>query len=77
MQCMAVGVVATEDVAYLLNGFGIRTGVDMDKLLEASAFITAALQRVPGSYTAKALICANAREARSLFSKPAVLPLLR
>ena len=63
MQCMAAGVVATEDVAYLLNGFGIRTGVDLGKLLEASAFITAALQHVPGSSTAKARMCANAREA--------------
>ena len=48
---------------YLLNGFGIRTGVDLDKLLEASAFISAALRRETGSHVAKALLSARARQA--------------
>ncbi|SET89805.1 hydroxymethylglutaryl-CoA lyase [Thalassotalea agarivorans] len=35
----ASGNVATEDVLYMLNGMGIETGVDMDKLLVASSYI--------------------------------------
>ncbi|KAK9842458.1 hypothetical protein WJX81_001073 [Elliptochloris bilobata] len=58
----ASGNVATEDVVYLLNGFGIQTGVDLEKLLDASAFISAALRRETGSHVAKALLSARARE---------------
>jgi isopropylmalate/homocitrate/citramalate synthase len=35
----ATGNLATEDLIYMLNGLGIDTGVDLDRLLEASAFI--------------------------------------
>ena len=35
----ASGNVATEDVLYLLNGLGIETGIDMDKLLVAGQHI--------------------------------------
>jgi hydroxymethylglutaryl-CoA lyase len=35
----ATGNLATEDLVYLLDGLGIETGVDLSKLLEASAFI--------------------------------------
>ncbi|MGH8160659.1 MAG: hydroxymethylglutaryl-CoA lyase [Gammaproteobacteria bacterium] len=45
----ATGNVATEDVLYMLTGMGITTGVDMDRLLEAGAFISAALARRPES----------------------------
>lgn len=31
----AAGNVATEDLVYLMNGMGIRTGIDLDALLEA------------------------------------------
>lgn len=34
----ATGNLATEDLIYMLNGLGIETGVDLDALLEASAF---------------------------------------
>jgi len=51
----ASGNVATEDVLYMLNGMGIRTGVDMDALLQASAMISQALDRVPASRVARAL----------------------
>ena len=44
----ASGNVATEDVLYMLNGLGIETGVDLDKLAEAGQFICAALGRAPG-----------------------------
>lgn len=45
----ATGNVATEDVLYLLSGLGIETGVDMDALLAAGAFISDALERSPAS----------------------------
>jgi len=35
----ATGNVATEDVVYMLNGMGIKSGVDLDKLIEAGHFI--------------------------------------
>ena len=35
----ANGNLATEDLVYLLDGLGIESGVDLQKLLEASAFI--------------------------------------
>lgn len=31
---------ATEDVVYMLNGFGIHTGVDLERLVDASDFIS-------------------------------------
>lgn len=50
----ATGNVATEDVLYLLNGLGIHTGVDLDALIEAGAFICTALQRSTDSKVARA-----------------------
>ncbi len=45
----ATGNVATEDVVYLLHGLGIRTGIDIKKLVEAAAPIETALGRpLPG-----------------------------
>ncbi len=41
----AGGNVATEDVLYLLNGLGIETGVDMQKLIQAGNVILDYLQR--------------------------------
>ncbi|CAN5674338.1 hydroxymethylglutaryl-CoA lyase [soil metagenome] len=35
----ATGNLATEDLLYLLDGLGITTGVDLSRLLDASAFI--------------------------------------
>ncbi|CAI7871085.1 unnamed protein product [Closterium sp. NIES-54] len=62
----ASGNVATEDVVYLLHGLGIHTGIDFDKLLEASAFISQALGREPCSRTAVAL----ARTRQTLAETP-------
>ena len=45
----ATGNVATEDVLYMLHGMGIETGVDLERLLEAGRFISAALNRAPAS----------------------------
>ena len=52
----ASGNVATEDVLYMLNGMEIETGVDMDVLLSASAFISEALDHPPASKVARALL---------------------
>jgi hydroxymethylglutaryl-CoA lyase len=35
----ATGNVATEDMVYMLDGLGMKTGVDLDALLRASSFI--------------------------------------
>jgi hydroxymethylglutaryl-CoA lyase len=51
----ASGNVATEDVVYMLHGLGIETGIDLDKLAEAGAFISQALDRRPGSKAGMAL----------------------
>lgn len=50
----ASGNVATEDVLYLLNGLGIETGIDMDKLLVAGQQICSVLGRPTGSRVARA-----------------------
>ena len=52
----ASGNVATEDVLYMLNGLEVETGVDMDALLKASAFISRALGRSPSSKVARAIL---------------------
>jgi len=52
----ATGNVATEDVVYMLQGMGIESGVDMDKLLEAGQFISNFLGREPVSRAATALL---------------------
>ena len=52
----ASGNVATEDVVYLLNGLGIHTGIDLDQLVAAGAFISAHLGREPASKAARALL---------------------
>jgi hydroxymethylglutaryl-CoA lyase len=51
----ATGNVATEDVVYMLEGMGVRTGVDMQKLLAATNEITALIGRTPVSRVATAL----------------------
>lgn len=51
----ASGNVATEDVLYMLNGLGIETGIDMNKLLLAGQYINDHLQRGSASKVARAL----------------------
>jgi hydroxymethylglutaryl-CoA lyase len=51
----ATGNVATEDVVYMLQGMGIDTGIDLDKLIDAGQFISDYLQRPTNSRAAKAL----------------------
>ncbi len=54
----ASGNVATEDVVYLLNGLGINTGIDFNKLLAAGWFISdklgkPAISKVSNAYRAQ------------------------
>jgi hydroxymethylglutaryl-CoA lyase len=51
----ASGNVATEDVVYLLEGLGIETGIDLDKVVDAGAWISAFLKREPGSKAGRAI----------------------
>ena len=51
----ATGNVATEDVIYMLDGLGIDTGVDLEKVFRAGEFICRALGREPASRVARAL----------------------
>jgi len=51
----ATGNVATEDVVYMLNGLGIETGIDLDKLAAAGRYINQHLGRAPASKVAAAL----------------------
>ena len=48
----ASGNVATEDVLYMLNGMGLNTGVDLDKIVEAAWYISDFLGRAPASKVA-------------------------
>jgi hydroxymethylglutaryl-CoA lyase len=57
----ATGNVATEDVVYMLEGMGVRTGVDMDRLVAATNEITSLIGRAPASRVASAL---NAKKRR-------------
>jgi hydroxymethylglutaryl-CoA lyase len=52
----ATGNVATEDVVYMLQGMGIATGIDLDKLIDAGKFISDHLGRKPNSRAATALL---------------------
>jgi hydroxymethylglutaryl-CoA lyase len=59
----ATGNVATEDVVYMLEGMGMTTGIDLDRLLAATNGICDELGRAPVSRVATALN-AKARAAR-------------
>ncbi|KAL8210207.1 hypothetical protein R6Q57_006939 [Mikania cordata] len=50
----ASGNVATEDVVYMLNGLGIKTNVDLTKLLQTGDYICKLLGRPSGSKVAVA-----------------------
>ena len=57
----ATGNVGTEDVVYLMERMGIRTGVDLAKLRDASRFIRGVLDHELTSKTFQALEAADAR----------------
>ena len=56
----ATGNVATEDVVFMLNGLGIDTGVDLDALASAGAWISSELGRPPVSRVGRALLAKKA-----------------
>src|ERR1700730_14137783 len=45
----AAGNLATEDLLYMLHGMGIETGVDLEKVIEATSFIAPYLGHMPTS----------------------------
>ena len=51
----ASGNVATEDVLYMLQGLGLSTGVDLNKVVSAGNFISRALNRETMSRVARAM----------------------
>lgn len=50
----ATGNVSTEDVIYMLNGMGIDTGIDLEKLITAGQQISSVLEKEPNSRVSKA-----------------------
>ena len=51
----ATGNVASEDVVYLLQGLGMKTGVDLSRLVQVGTFISHALGRDNASSVGRAL----------------------
>ena len=45
----ASGNVATEDVVYMMDGLGVRTGIDLERLVEIGRWICGILGREPSS----------------------------
>jgi hydroxymethylglutaryl-CoA lyase len=52
----ATGNVATEDVVFMLHGMGIRTGLDLEALVDAAAWISGVLGRPPVSRVSRAML---------------------
>ncbi|XP_038905646.1 hydroxymethylglutaryl-CoA lyase, mitochondrial-like [Benincasa hispida] len=67
----ASGNVATEDVVYMLNGIGVKTDVDLEKLMLAGDFICKHLGRPSASKVAIALrkVASNANKCTATASK--------
>jgi hydroxymethylglutaryl-CoA lyase len=59
----SAGNVATEDVAWLLEGLGVKSDLDLDRLVDTAAWISRELGREPQSKVARALL---AKKAASL-----------
>jgi len=51
----ATGNVATEDLLYLLDGCGVKTGVNLAAILDVSRFISDAIGRPPAAKVARAM----------------------
>ncbi len=52
----ATGNVSTEDVVFMLQGMGIDTGIDLDKLVDAGKYISDFLERKPNSRVSTAIL---------------------
>ncbi len=59
----ATGNVATEDVVFMLDGLGIETGIALDALVDAGAYISGVLGRAPVSRAGKALLAKREKAA--------------
>ncbi len=55
----ASGNVSTEDLVYLFSSMGIETGIDMEKLSQASVFILSKLQKKSSSKNLTAYLAGN------------------
>jgi hydroxymethylglutaryl-CoA lyase len=51
----ATGNVATEDLVYMLNGLGIRTGIDLDRLVDIGQWICGEIGREPQTRAGRAI----------------------
>lgn len=51
----ATGNLATDDLVWMLEGLGVRTGIDLDALTETSAWLSRSLGKPPTSRVATAL----------------------
>jgi hydroxymethylglutaryl-CoA lyase len=59
----ASGNVATEDVVYMLQGLGIETGIDLERLVDIGQWISGVLGREPSSKAGKALAAKRRKPA--------------
>ena len=66
----ATGNLATEDLVYLLHGMGIETGVDLDRLAEASLLMERRLGTPLPSRTLRAWLAVRTRRARESGTPP-------
>jgi hydroxymethylglutaryl-CoA lyase len=60
----ATGNLATEDLVYACEGSGVRTGVDLEALIDTTEWVHRHLERAPASRVARAAI-AKRRAAES------------
>jgi hydroxymethylglutaryl-CoA lyase len=59
----ASGNVATEDVVYMLNGLGIETGIDLDRVVQAGQWICGMIGKEPASKAGRAIAAKQAPAA--------------
>lgn len=52
----AAGNLATEDLVWLLNGLGIQTGVNLDAVIDTTAWLAESLGSTPASRVARAVL---------------------
>ena len=57
----ASGNVATEDVVYLLNGLGIESGIDLDRVVAIGQWICSVLGREPSTKAGRAIAAKKAK----------------
>lgn len=66
----ASGNISTEDVVYMLQGMGIDTGIDLDKLIDAGDYISTYLNRENNSRVASAVLAKRESSETSTSSSP-------